>query len=145
VTTLLHRTAVIVVSLLIATTASAQGKSLQTRVWVNHNSKVYHCPATRYYGKTVNGEYMSEAQARGYGNRAVGGKACENSAEAGVAPLPDDSPESLRMVWVNTASGVYFCPNTSDWGQTQRGRYLQESDASSTGAKPAAGKKCGSR
>jgi hypothetical protein len=39
-----------------------------TRVWVNTNSGAYHCPGTRWYGKTKAGEYMTQKQAqdRGY-------------------------------------------------------------------------------
>lgn len=124
---------------------AAQPKAMQTRVWVNRDTKVYHCPASIYYGKTRNGEFMEEAQARGYGIRAVQGDGCRNVVTDGRAPLPIASNAAMRMVWVNTESGVYHCPNSSDWGATRRGRYLTESDASASGLRPAAGKKCGAR
>ena len=124
---------------------SAPPKGLQTRVWVNRDTKVYHCPASLYYGKTRNGEFMEEAQARGFGIRAVEGQGCKDVVTNGPAPLPMATNAAKRMVWVNTESGVYHCPNSSDWGATRRGRYLTESDASVSGHKPAAGKKCGAR
>ena len=64
-----------------ATTAQGQDKketqgNPSTKVWVNTKSHVYHCPGTRYYGNTKNGEYMTQADAQKAGNRPAYGKYC---------------------------------------------------------------------
>lgn len=57
-------------------TGSTNNGDPAVKVWVNKTSKVYHCPGSRYYGKTKSGEYMTQGEAQAAGNHPAGGKAC---------------------------------------------------------------------
>jgi len=48
----------------------------EVTVWVNTASGVYHCPGTRWYGKTKRGKYMGECEALKAGYRAAYGRRC---------------------------------------------------------------------
>ena len=45
-------------------------------VWANSKSKVYHCPGSRWYRHTANGELIKQRQAQANGYHPAGGLAC---------------------------------------------------------------------
>ncbi len=47
------------------------------KVWSNKDSMIYHCPTDQWYGKSANGVYMSESDAKAQGYKPDHGKACQ--------------------------------------------------------------------
>jgi hypothetical protein len=47
------------------------------QVWVNKDTHTYHCQGDRWFGKTSNGAYMSESDAKAEGYRPDHGNACK--------------------------------------------------------------------
>jgi hypothetical protein len=45
-------------------------------VWVNTDSKAYHCNGSKWYGKTKTGQYMTEPAAKAGGFHPAGNKGC---------------------------------------------------------------------
>lgn len=60
-----------------------------------------------------------------------------------LTPVPTPPPSAVVMVWVNTNSGVYHCPNTRWYGNTKSGRFMTQDEAQAKGYRPAYGAKCG--
>jgi hypothetical protein len=122
------------------------GVQAPAKVWVNTSSGVYHCPGTRWYGTTKSGNYLSEPAARGRGYRPAYGRTCGPLASSDTSGTPLKlvlpGPAAGVRVWVNTSSGVYHCPGTRYYGNTVRGKYLQEPAARAAGNRPAYGRAC---
>ena len=50
------------------------------RVWVDTEYGYYHCPASKLYGKTKQGVYMTQKQAQDRGYRPAYGTFCTTTA-----------------------------------------------------------------
>lgn len=73
----------------------------------------------------------------------VGVTACSSIAQT-LAELEEPAPAPLaERVWVNTASGVYHCLGSADYGTTNAGAYMSEADAQARGHRPARDQICG--
>ena len=126
----------LVSSLILAGVTAPLAGQARDSVWVNTASGVYHCPGTRYYGTTRAGQYMSEREAIGAGHRPANGRACTRRT-----PVATAAPAAVR-VWVNTRSGVYHCPGSRYYGNTQEGRYMTETAARAQGHRPSNNRPC---
>jgi len=65
------------------------------------------------------------------------------SSSVPVAGLQAQSQEEVK-VWVNTNSGIYWCPGSKWYGKTKKGKYMGECEAIKAGYRPAYNKPCGS-
>jgi hypothetical protein len=56
--------------------AAAQAGNPYTVVWADRDNGLYHCPGTRYFGKTRNGMYLYQYQAQQARYRPAYGWVC---------------------------------------------------------------------
>ena len=61
--------------------AQNQPEKKEVKVWVNTKSGVYHCPGSRWHGKTKQGKYMGECAAQKAGYRPAYGKPCGSDCQ----------------------------------------------------------------
>jgi len=65
---------------------------------------------------------------------------------ASLAMIVSASPEDDQIkVWVNTNSGIYWCPGSQWYGKTKKGKFMGECDAIKEGYRPAYHRPCGSK
>jgi len=60
------------------------GQEREVRVWAIQSSKTYHCPGSRWYGKTPDGKYMGECQAIREGYHPAFGRGCGSTCTGKV-------------------------------------------------------------
>jgi hypothetical protein len=71
-----------------SSSAPAPQSADDVKVWVDTAYSFYHCPATKWYGKTKQGVYMTQKQARDRGYRPVYGVACKPVPATKNTPRP---------------------------------------------------------
>ena len=60
-----------------AAPAKQAAKAAPGQVWVNTDSKIYHCQGSQHFGKTKQGEYMQQTDAKAKGFKPAAGKECK--------------------------------------------------------------------
>lgn len=83
--------------LALAPLASAQtGANGPAKGQVWSTGATYHCPGTRYFGKTKAGAYMLEADAVKAGAKGARGKTCAEVAQAKTAQKTAAKPATAK-------------------------------------------------
>lgn len=59
------------------TTAATAAAAAPGQVWVNTDSKIYHCQGSQHFGKTKHGEHMQQVAAKAKGFKPAAGKECQ--------------------------------------------------------------------
>lgn len=82
-----------VVPVLSVAATQSQSDKKDVKVWANTHSGVYHCPGTRWYGNTKQGQYMTECEALKHGYRPAYGRSCGSECkESQKTPPRTNSP-----------------------------------------------------
>lgn len=98
---------VVPVTLPSVVTATAQAEVKEAQVWVNTHSGVYHCPGSRWYGKTTQGKYMSECDARKHGYRPAYGDPCGSGCVVNTPPRRPSSKSASAGATALCKDGTY--------------------------------------
>lgn len=91
------------------------------RLWVNTFTNVYHGSTDRYDGKTKQGAYMIEADAKAQGAEPDRGKGCSYPQSCNVWPLPTPIRQAVHrggvpaghLPEIHAAAGLPFGRDTS--------------------------------
>lgn len=144
-----RRLRLVLQGVLLATVACAAPRDPDPTVWVNTDSGVYHCPGSRFFEATAEGQLAPESTAHARGYRPADGYFCGDSAvvvtvdSAATAADTSSLPENPGPnVWVNSASGIYHCQGSQYYRATADGELMPERSAVAAGHRPAVGRSC---